>query len=157
MQTFVRKKIIKVLTNICSDTIIRISRKNRRSLKLIAGEDTMKKSFIFLWLGVITGCAFLGIFFMNALAKEPQSPKMVSYYTCIRIEPGDTIWSIAETYSQGTDISVEDYVLRLKQMNHIGEDTIHAGRYLTIMYQLPETEEKSTDSSEGCSEHSQEE
>ncbi len=102
----------------------------------------MKKSFFFLWLGIIMGCAFLGIFFVNVMAEEPEMPKMVSYYTCIKIQPGDTIWSIAETYTQGTDISVEDYVQRIKQMNHLGEDTIHAGHYLTVMYQRPEAEEE---------------
>lgn len=101
----------------------------------------MKKSVILLWFTMLTGCMLLFMFFVNAMAKEPQPPRMISYYTCIRIEPGDTIWSIAETYSQRTDLSVEDYVLRLKQMNHMGEDTIHAGHYLTVMYQLPETEE----------------
>ena len=60
----------------------------------------------------------------------------------LRTQPGDTIWSIAETYTQGTDISVEDYVQRIKQMNHLGEDTIHAGHYLTVMYQRPEAEEE---------------
>ncbi len=101
----------------------------------------MKKSVYFLWLGVIVGCAFLGIFFTNVMAEEPEKPGMISYYTCIRVQPGDTIWSIAETYAQGTDISVEDYVQHIKQMNHIGEDTIHAGHYLTVMYQRPAAEE----------------
>lgn len=142
MQTFVRKKRQKVLTNICSNTIISAYLRTNVRFYFAAGEGIMKKSIIFLWFGTIAGCTFLGIFFVNVMAKEPQPPRMVSYYTCIRIQPGDTIWSIAETYSQETDLSVEDYVLRLKQMNHIGEDTIHAGHYLTVMYQRPEAEEE---------------
>ena len=106
----------------------------------------MKKSLVFFSLGAMLGCGFFSIFLMNVLAKEPQKPEMISYYTCIEIRPGDTLWSIAETYTEGTDISVEEYVRRLKQMNHIGEDIIHPGHYLTVMYQRPSApaEEKSS-------------
>lgn len=98
----------------------------------------MRKSLVFLSLGTMAACTFLGIFILNALAKEPPRPKTVSYYTCIQIQPGDTLWSIAEVYTEGTDITVEDYVKQLKQMNQIGEDTIHVGNYLTVMYQCSE-------------------
>jgi len=97
----------------------------------------MKKSFVFLSLGAVAGCTFLGIFILNVLAKEPPKPEKESYYTCIQVQPGDTLWSIAEAYTEGTDIAVEDYVKQLKLMNHMGEDTIHEGCYLTVMYQNP--------------------
>ena len=76
--------------------------------------------------------------FWHLYFKCTPRPKIVSYYTCIQIQPGDTLWSIAEAYTEGTDITVEDYVKQLKQMNQIGEDTIHVGNYLTVMYQRPE-------------------
>ena len=102
------------------------------------GEELMKKSFVFLRIAAILACcAFFSLFLMNALAKEPSKPETISYYTCIQIQPGDTLWSIAETYTTGTDITVDEYVKQLKQMNHMGEDTLHTGCYLTIMYQLP--------------------
>lgn len=97
-----------------------------------------KQRLLLLSLGSILGCIFFSIFIINASAKEPQEPKMVSYYSYIEVQPGDTLWSIAEIYTDGTDITVDDYVRRLKQMNHMGEDTIHVGHYLTIMYQRPE-------------------
>ena len=102
----------------------------------------MKKPFIFLSLGAVVGCTFFGIFLMNVLAKEPPGPETTSYYTCIRIQPGDTLWSIAEVYTEGTDIAVEDYVKQLKQMNRMGEDTIHEGNYLTVMYKHPKSHQE---------------
>ena len=120
----------------------------KRDSETVSGEgsEAMKKPFVFLSLGAILGCTFFGIFLMNALAKEPPGPGTVSYYTCIRIQPGDTLWSIAEAYTEGTDITVEEYVKQLKQMNRMGEDTIHEGNYLTVMYKHPresiETEEE---------------
>ncbi|MCI8836532.1 MAG: LysM peptidoglycan-binding domain-containing protein [Hungatella sp.] len=97
----------------------------------------MKRPLIFLSLGAVVGCTCFSIFFINVLAKEPPKQETVSYYTYIQIQPGDTLWTIAEIYTEGTDISVEDYVRQLKQMNHIGEDTIHVGNYLTVMYKNP--------------------
>ena len=102
----------------------------------------MKKPFIFLSLGAVVGCTFFGIFLMNVLAKEPPGPETASYYTCIRIQPGDTLWSIAEVYTEGTDIAVEDYVKQLKQMNRMGEDTIHEGNYLPVMYKHPKSHQE---------------
>lgn len=97
----------------------------------------MKRSLVYVLLSALLGCTFFSLFLMNALAEEPQKPNMVSYYTYIQIQPGDTLWSIAETYTKGTDLTVEEYVHQLKQMNHIGEETIHTGHYLTVMYQRP--------------------
>ena len=103
------------------------------------GEGIMKRSLVYILLSTLLGCTFFSLFFINALAKETPGPKMISYYTYIQIQPGDTLWSIAETYTEGTDLTIDEYVHRLKQMNHIGEDTIHTGHYLTVMYQRPET------------------
>lgn len=97
----------------------------------------MKKILILAALTVTLCSNLFGFFIMNVMADEQPGTEMVSYYTSIQIKPGDTLWSIAEEYTAGTDISVDDYVLQLKQMNHMGEDTIHAGRYLTVMYQRP--------------------
>lgn len=38
----------------------------------------MRKSLVFLSLGTMAACTFLGIFILNALAKEPPRPKTVS-------------------------------------------------------------------------------
>ncbi|MCI8516616.1 MAG: LysM peptidoglycan-binding domain-containing protein [Hungatella sp.] len=97
----------------------------------------MRKSLLFFWVAAVTGCIFFSFFLGNVLAKEPASPEMVSYYTYIEIQPGDTLWSIAETYTEGTDITIEEYIRRLKQMNHMRGETIHEGHYLTVMYQKP--------------------
>lgn len=100
----------------------------------------MKKSLVFLSLAAMAGCTFLSIFIINVLTKVPSGPKTASYYTYIQIQPGDTLWSIAQTYTEGTDNPVDDYVKQLKQMNDIGEDTIHVGNYLTVMYKHPENQ-----------------
>lgn len=96
----------------------------------------MKRWLVSISLSIALIGLFFGFFLMNVSAKEAFESGRVSYYTYIQIQPGDTLWSIAEDYAVRTDITVDEYVLRLKQMNHIGEDTIHVGHYLTVMYQL---------------------
>ena len=56
-------------------------------------------------------------------------------YTSRLIEPGDSLWSIAEETITDSYGSVSEYVEALKVMNHLDSDTIHAGQYLMITYE----------------------
>ena len=98
----------------------------------------MKKVLFVLALMLLLGSGFCGRSLMNTMAEEPAGPKMVSYYKSIEIKKGDTLWDIATEYAPYTDLSVPEYVRQLKQMNHLGEDTIHAGCHLIVTYQAPE-------------------
>lgn len=98
----------------------------------------MKKVLFVLALMLLLGSGFCGSSLMNTMAEEPAGPKMVSYYKSIEIKKGDTLWDIATEYAPYTDLSVPEYVRQLKQMNHLGEDTIHAGCHLIVTYQAPE-------------------
>lgn len=95
----------------------------------------MKKMMILLTLVVLFGSNFFGNFIFSAMAEEPEALAMEHYYKSIMIERGDSLWSIAEEYTANTDIDIQDYVVQLKQMNGLKEDTIHAGRHITVMYQ----------------------
>lgn len=98
----------------------------------------MKKLLFLLSLILILGSGFFGKSLLNTMAEEPHPPKAVIYYKSIEIEKGDTLWTIAEEYAPSAGMTVTEYIKQLKQMNHLGEDTIHAGCYLTIVYQIPE-------------------
>lgn len=55
-------------------------------------------------------------------------------YRSIMIEPGDTLWSIAETYCD-TDINtLSSYIDEIREMNGISADHIRSGNYLVISY-----------------------
>lgn len=98
----------------------------------------MKKVLFLFALIVLLGSGICGNSLMNTMAEEPAETKVVSYYTSIMIEKGDTLWGIAEEYAPQTNLSVPEYVKQLKQMNHLGEDVIHAGCHLVVMYQAEE-------------------
>lgn len=74
----------------------------------------------------VTSVVFAG----NNKKEEP----LYKYYTSIEIEPGDSLWSIANEYCYDMDMSVKDYIKELKELNHLSTDSITSGQYLTIMY-----------------------
>ncbi|MBO4872084.1 MAG: LysM peptidoglycan-binding domain-containing protein [Lachnospiraceae bacterium] len=68
-----------------------------------------------------------------AAASAKQEEKEV-YYTSVRIEAGDSLWSLAQKYAPAySDIS--DYVDTLRQINQIcREDRLRPGQILIIPY-----------------------
>lgn len=94
----------------------------------------MKKLMMVLALVVLISSNFFGHSLMNAMAEEPEGPVMNRCYKSVTIQKGDSLWAIAREYSTGTDLSVQEYVDELKRMNGLGEDIIHAGNNLTVMY-----------------------
>ena len=72
---------------------------------------------------------------MNALASSQKDIASYNkYYVSIRIESGDTLWTIADEYIDGFNLSKDDYIDEICQINSISEDTIHAGDYIVVPY-----------------------
>lgn len=68
----------------------------------------------------------------TSIAKEEQ--ELLPYYKSIQIEEGDSLWKIAGRYRDGSHMTTDEYVEKLRQMNGLKQDTIHAGQYLTVVY-----------------------
>ena len=84
---------------------------------------------------LIMACVMGIIWLRFSDAKAWKSEASVAQ---VFVKKGDTLWDIATEYAPYTDLSVPEYVRQLKQMNHLGEDTIHAGCHLIVTYQAPE-------------------
>lgn len=54
-----------------------------------------------------------------------------SYYQSVRIDSGDTLWSIAEEYCPDK-LDIYDYIDDIKDINNIKNNTIKAGEYLIV-------------------------
>lgn len=94
----------------------------------------MKKRTIY---GVIIIALFIfasGFFITKSFAKEENSTPNYKYYTSIKIENGDTLWSIAERYISNEYESIYDYIRELKKMNNLSNDNIVAGENITVAY-----------------------
>lgn len=84
---------------------------------------------IIVSLGILLGTS------MNALASsEKDISSYNKYYVSIRVENGDTLWSIADEYVEGFNLSKSDYIAEVCQINEISENEIHAGDYIVVPY-----------------------
>ncbi len=102
----------------------------------------MKKQYFlcgyekFLFAACFIILLFLTVLFFlpgkNASAKNNIEPayKIVS----VSVETGDSLWSIASTYYSEEFSSLQDYILEIKRMNCMIDDTIYAGGYLLVPY-----------------------
>lgn len=85
--------------------------------------------------------AFAG-FHMNAQANEYPEENHIKYYKSIQITPGDSLWSIAETYMDEHYETVSDYVVDIAATNRISPRTIlKSGEFLILPYYPQEVEE----------------
>lgn len=70
----------------------------------------------------------------SADAHEDKCPGKQIYYTSIEVTSGDTLWDIAEEYSDMAYGSVYDYIREVKTINGLTSNNIQDGQYLTIPY-----------------------
>jgi len=83
---------------------------------------------IIVSLGILLGTG------INALASNDKPTGNYKYYKSICIEEGDTLWDIAEEYIVGTDMSHDEYIREICELNNICKDDIHAGEYIIVSY-----------------------
>ena len=84
---------------------------------------------IFISLGILLGTS------MNALASsKADAASYHKYYTSVRIEAGDTLWTIADEYIADLNIDKQEYIAEICSLNDICEDEIHAGDYVVVAY-----------------------
>lgn len=106
---------------------IRRSREDNRILRLLI------LCIITIFL-VFTACALFGNTLSSAHEGAADSPVNFKYYTSIEIQPGDTLWDIAEAYITEDYESISEYVQDLKKINSLDSDNITAGQNLIVAY-----------------------
>lgn len=105
-------------------------RQKRRSV-------AMSKRFLFTAITVVA--ILLGIVLGNNVLNSSHSSAYSDVqkevrYTSIKIESGDTLWTIAEEYMCSEYDDVNDYIRDVKEINGLYSDVIHAGGYLMVPY-----------------------
>ena len=72
---------------------------------------------------------------IHALASSKADPASYNkYYKSVRVEAGDTLWTIADEYIQDMDIDKKEYIAEVCEINNIQEDEINAGDYIIVSY-----------------------
>lgn len=57
------------------------------------------------------------------------------YFTCVQIEPGETLWALADRYADREHYASQNqYIDEVTRMNHLAGEEICAGNYLILPY-----------------------
>ena len=84
---------------------------------------------IIVSLGILLGTG------ISALASAKADPAAYNkYYKSVRVEAGDTLWTIADEYIMDLNIDKTEYITEICELNHIDGDNIQAGEYIVVSY-----------------------
>lgn len=89
------------------------------------------KALIILLVALVLIVSML--FAAQAFAAESE-PSKVKTIASVRIQPGDSLWTIAEQYYSRECGNMQEYISEIKQSNGLHNDTIHAGAYIIVPY-----------------------
>jgi LysM repeat protein len=82
-----------------------------------------KKRFMVILLLFFLAVVCAGLCTAAALSVPPA-------YRHISVKPGDTLWEIADKYSD--NIEIREYIYKIKKINSLEDATIYAGQKLYI-------------------------
>lgn len=110
---------------------------NRKQIQTVKREQARKKRCMFLsilFLITFSGIVlFTGFMKTNQVSASPVREKTTCYKT-IQVEDGDTLWTLADEYMGNGNMTHQQYINEVKEMNHLSSDTIESGAYLMIPY-----------------------
>lgn len=88
---------------------------------------------IMLLFSLATVITFLLGFKMVSSANESVNYDLC--YTSVYVNPGDTLWTIAESYVTTYENNKEDFVKEVMRLNHIAEaKDLKSGNYIVVPY-----------------------
>ncbi len=102
------------------DRRAQIVRRERRFIALAA--------IIVIAFGILLGTS------IKAFASSQNPAEYHKYYTSVRVESGDTLWTIADQYMTGCDMDKQSYIDEVCRLNGLTDGRIHSGDYIVVAY-----------------------
>ena len=95
--------------------------------------EIIVRNRIIVLFSIVFCFVFAFICFSN-IATAEDSREVYTYYTSYEIQPGDTLWSIADQFMGPDYTDKATFIDNIKALNHLSTDSITAGNYIVIQY-----------------------
>lgn len=85
----------------------------------------------------VTFFMFCAASLLHHIASRPQGEEGISgmeYYTSVRVHSGESLWDISKRYYSSEYKSMNQYIRKIKYLNHMSDENLYAGSYLIIPY-----------------------
>ncbi|MCM1282255.1 MAG: hypothetical protein NC180_04685 [Muribaculaceae bacterium] len=83
---------------------------------------------IFVCLTILLGGS------IRTLANSGRGETLHKYYTSIRLEKGDTLWDLADTYTVDDVMDRETFIREVSELNGLSDGQIHRDAYIVVPY-----------------------
>ena len=101
----------------------------------IRRERELRNKFLLVILTLLL--ILCGVLFYHSIqsqANDGIDDISFKYFSSIMVNYGDSLWSIAEEYSDEHYKSKSDYIAEVVQINHLSNEEIIAGQHIIIPY-----------------------
>jgi cell division protein YceG involved in septum cleavage len=83
---------------------------------------------------IILSIMILSLGFITTKVTAEKSIQRDKTVVSVKIEKGDSLWSIASKYISDEYDNINTYIKEIKKSNGLVTDTIHEGRYIIVPY-----------------------
>ena len=87
------------------------------------------RHLIFILVGIIMVLIILLFTSQNSVAQADEI--VIETYRSEMIQPGDTLWSLAEEYRL-PDMPIEEYIMEVRRINQMNSNELVSGEYLIL-------------------------
>lgn len=113
----------------------KISQKANESLNRRAHKVMVQKRVIVLAGILIVSLLILLGSSIRTFASSRNNEPLHKYYTSIRIENGDSLWSLADQYTVDGVYDRDDFIKETRSLNQLSDQNeLHTGDYIVVGY-----------------------
>lgn len=108
----------------------------RNRLRKLRRQREVRRTCILAGIAIVLALIFaLSYHAILSHANSEIGDIAYKYFTSVQVEPGDTLWKLAERYADQEHYASRDqYIAEVMAMNHLTDEAISAGSYLILPY-----------------------
>lgn len=112
-----------------------LSERRIRNNRIRRRRELRRRFFTFVFTLILSAGISVTFFSFRTKAQSSNEEIQYKYYKSIVIEPGDTLWNLAEEHGALEHYdSRQEYIEEVMRMNGLSDDQIVTGQYIIIPY-----------------------